>query len=67
MYVKLPKSRIIPDPNQFYTECNRLGEKVIIVKGVCLYPRKTYLCEGCKYSEEVTKQKMLKSEKISDK
>jgi len=52
MYIKLPKSRIIPDPNQFYTECNRLGKKVIIVKRVCLYPNKSGLCEGCNLNTE---------------
>ena len=50
MRTKFPKPRITPNPAQFYTECNRLGEKVVIVKGVCLYPRKTLLCEGCKFN-----------------
>ena len=47
MYQNLPKYRTI-DSTQFYTKCNRLGEKVIIVKGVCLYVNKSDICEGCK-------------------
>ena len=57
MRTKLPKPRIIPDPTRFYTECNRLGEKVIIVKGVCLYPNKPVVCEGCKFNTEVRETK----------
>ena len=60
MYPKLPKPCVIPDPTQFYTECNRLGEKVIIVKGVCLYSRKTCLCEGCNFSTEKELNKNVK-------
>jgi len=52
MRTKLPKPRIIPDSNRFYTECNRLGEKVIIVKGVCLRVNKPVICEGCKLNTE---------------
>lgn len=51
MYRKPPKYREI-DSTQFYTKCNRLGEKVIIVKGVCLYVNKSHVCEGCKLSTE---------------
>ena len=46
------KPRVIPNPNEFYTNCNRLGVKVVIVKNICLYPNKTDLCEGCKYNGE---------------
>jgi len=51
MYQKPPKYREI-DSAQFYTKCNRLGEKVIIVKGVCLRVNKPAICEGCKLNTE---------------
>jgi hypothetical protein len=55
---KLPKPRIIPNPTEFYTKCNRIGEKVIIVKGVCLYVNKSPICQGCKYNiQKVDEQK----------
>ena len=58
MRTKLPKTRIIPDPTRFYTKCNRLGEKVLIVKGVCLRVNKSAICKGCKFnSEERNEQK----------
>ena len=52
MRTKLPKPRIIPSPVQFYTKCNRLGEKVLIVKEVCLRVNKPAICKGCKFNTE---------------
>ena len=51
-YMRRQKPRVIPDPDGFYDDCVRLGIKVVIVKGICLYTNKTEICLGCKFNEK---------------